>query len=79
MPPCLFWIRKATLQSTMQRVRRFLVECAAEEGKIDTAKSLFERGVDVNTRNASNETPLDRAAAKGSVDVVRLLVEQGAR
>ena len=25
-----------------------------------------------------NETPLDRAAAKGNVDVVRLLIERGA-
>ena len=55
-----------------------LLHIAAEEGKIDTVKSLLERGVDVDARNASNETPLERAAAKGEVDVVRLLIERGA-
>jgi ankyrin repeat protein len=51
---------------------------AAEEGNIDTLKSLFGRGMDINARNASNQTPLDRAAVKGNVNVVRLLIELGA-
>ena len=50
----------------------------AEEGNFITVKSLLERGMDINSRNASNETPLDRAAVNGRVDVVRLLIEQGA-
>jgi hypothetical protein len=40
--------------------------------------SLLERGLDTNARDASNETLLDRAAAKGNFDVVRLLIERGA-
>ena len=55
-----------------------LLHAAAEQGDIDTIKSLLERGMDINARNASNKTPLDRAAAKGNVDVVRLLIEGGA-
>jgi ankyrin repeat protein len=51
------------------------LHAAAEEGNIDTLKSLLERGVDINIRNASNQTPLARAAAKGNVDVVHLLIE----
>ena len=47
-------------------------------GHIDTVKSLLERGMDINARNASDETPLDKAAAKGNVDIVRLLIERGA-
>jgi ankyrin repeat protein len=54
------------------------LHAAAEEGNIDTVKSLLERGVDINAAMQDNQTPLDRAAAKGKVDVVRLLVERGA-
>ena len=45
---------------------------AAEEGDIDVVKSLLEQGVDINDLNSDKMTPLDRAAAKGKVDVVRL-------
>ena len=51
---------------------------AAEEGDMDKVKSLLERGVDVNARDANEQTPLHVAAVKGNVDVVRLLIEQGA-
>jgi ankyrin repeat protein len=44
----------------------------AEEGDIDVVKSLLEQGVDINDLNLDKMTPLDRAAAKGKVDVVRL-------
>jgi hypothetical protein len=54
------------------------LHAAAEEGNIDIVKSLLERGVDINSRNADIQTPLHRAAAKGNVDVVRLLIERGA-
>jgi len=55
------------------------LHAAAEEGNIDTLKSLLERGVDINAHDTSNQTPLDRAAAKGNVDIVRLLIERGAK
>jgi ankyrin repeat protein len=54
------------------------LHAAAEEGNIDTVKSLLERGVDINTRDVSNQTPLHRATVKGNVNVVRLLIERGA-
>ena len=40
--------------------------------RTDVVESFLERGEDINKCNASNEfnkTPLDRAAAKGKVDV----------
>jgi ankyrin repeat protein len=43
-----------------------------EEGDIDVVKSLLEQGVDINDLNSNKMTLLDRAAAKGEVDVVRL-------
>ncbi len=54
------------------------LHAAAEEGNVDTLKSLLGRGVDINARDASNSTLLVRAAAKGNFDVVRLLIERGA-
>jgi ankyrin repeat protein len=42
------------------------LHAAAEEGNIDVVKSLLERGIDINSRNANNQTPLDRAAARGT-------------
>ena len=35
-------------------------------------KSLLEKGVDINDLYSDKMTPLDRAAAKGKVGVVRL-------
>jgi len=55
------------------------LHAAAEEGNIDTLKSLLERGADINARDASKQTPIDGAAVKGHVDVVRLLIERGAQ
>jgi ankyrin repeat protein len=60
------------LKSLIARCRRRV------PGKIDVVKLLPEWGEDINSCNASNEIPLDRAAAKGLVDVVRLLIERGA-
>ena len=54
------------------------LHAAAEEGNIDTLRSLLERGADINARDATNQIPLHRAAAKGHVDVVLLLIERGA-
>ena len=41
---------------------------------------MLERGlgVDISARDAGNQTPLDRIATEGNVDVVRLLIERGA-
>ena len=50
---------------------------AAGVGDIDLVELLLERGMDINARNASNQTPLYRAAAQGNVDVVLLLIEWG--
>ena len=50
---------------------------AAEEGNIDTLRSLLEQGADINTCNACSQTPLHRAAAKGNVDIVRWPLGRG--
>ena len=55
-----------------------LLHVAAEEGNIDAVQSLLERGMDTNTRNPINQTPLGRAITNGKFDVACLLIERGA-
>jgi ankyrin repeat protein len=52
------------------------IAAAAEEVKIDIVKPLLERREEISSRNASNQTSLDGAGAKGKVDFVRLLIER---
>lgn len=54
---------------------RASLRAAAEERKIDVVKSLLEREVGINCRNAYNQTPFNRATEKGNLDVVRMLID----
>ncbi|KAI9451529.1 ankyrin repeat-containing domain protein [Russula earlei] len=44
---------------------------ASDEGEFDVVESLLEQGADVNARNEDFETPLELAAKKGELKVVR--------
>src|SRR5713101_9449893 len=72
------WTQLRTARMTMGKARQRFRCTLPRKGNVDTVQSLLQRGMDVNDRNASNETPLDRAGAKGNVDVVPLLIERGA-
>lgn len=50
----------------------------ANEYKITNTTRLLSEGSDVNAADYSGLTPLHAAAARDSVDVVRLLLERGA-
>lgn len=52
----------------------FLGECSNEM----IIRFLIGNGADINARNASGETPLMVAAAKGNITAMRLLLERGA-
>ena len=47
-------------------------------GRTDTVQSLLDAGMPVDTRGWSNFIPLDRAAAHGRTETVRLPIERGA-
>lgn len=51
---------------------------AAEAGDFETAQSLIEKEVDINTKGKLGETPLHWAAFWANFDAVKLLVEKGA-
>ena len=51
---------------------------AAEENRIDIARSLIARGDDIEAKNVEEETPLHRALDSEHLDIVRLLLDQGA-
>ena len=51
---------------------------AVEAGDFETAKSLIEKEVDINTKGKLGETPLHWAAFWTNLDAVKLLIEKGA-
>ena len=62
-------------------MRRELMQ-AAQDGNADIIKSQlsnFSIVVDVNHVTEKNETPLLKAAGRGHIDVVKLLLDQGAK
>lgn len=51
---------------------------AAATGEIRLLQYLAAKGVDVNTRSRSGQSPLGAAAAAGQIDIVKILSEHGA-
>lgn len=52
---------------------------ATKGGLLPSVKQLIEMGADVNSAQASNETPLHAAAAIGRLDIMKLLKKEGAK
>ena len=52
-----------------------LGEHESQDNRVRTAQLLIERGVDVNARDKKRETPLHLAAASGSLESVRVLLD----
>ncbi|HTR25395.1 MAG TPA: ankyrin repeat domain-containing protein [Terriglobales bacterium] len=63
--------------------RHLALTVAADYGQVDIAHMLLDAGEDPNRYNPvgghSHTTPLHQAAAKGNLEMVRVLVERGAR
>ena len=51
---------------------------ACQEGQVDAALLLLDKGADVHKASKSNRTPLHEASYNGHIDVVRLLLANGA-
>jgi ankyrin repeat protein len=77
---------KSLLEQKIDTVSAFaekLLVPAAQEGKWDLVKAIIESGVDVDTRSEDylgrSQTALQSAVDQGNVDLVRYLIERGAR
>ena len=51
---------------------------AARAGKVEKVKEFIEKGVDVDIKSASNDTPLNVACLSKSAETVRYLIKKGA-
>ena len=71
------------LSSSTGEDRHLALTVAADLGQFEIVKLLLEAGVDPNRYNPvgghSHTTPLHQAAGRGYENIVRLLVEHGAR
>ena len=52
---------------------------ACEEGAIEEVERLIRAGVDVNKKEFYGWTPIHRAVISGHTDIVKLLLEHGAK
>ncbi len=50
---------------------------AAREGHLDVVRNMLDKGVDINTKDGWDSTPMMYAAANGHTDIVALLLERG--
>ena len=50
---------------------------AAFEGELEEVQGWLEKGYDLESTDAHNHTPLSEAAAKGHIEVVEYLLDQG--
>lgn len=62
----------------LSKVVSYLLVDAAENGKLSNVRALIAKGADVNFRD-NYKTPLYSAAEGGYLEVVKVLLEQGAR
>ena len=74
------WLTVAGLArlATIQQPDRDILD-AARRGDIAAVRSMLDAGVDIDTGNRYGATALFFAAEKGHLELVRLLVDRGAR
>jgi hypothetical protein len=70
--------QKPRLLSMKDGEGRTLLRCSVEQGKTGIARSIIDRGVDVNDGTKKGYTPLHAAAYQGYLDMTELLITAGA-
>ena len=62
----------------MSTIDKQLID-ASKNGDYEKVKKLLENGADANTKNDDGDTPLHESARNSYTDIVRLLLENGAK
>ena len=57
---------------------RTTLQFAATDDLVDTVDSLLDQGLHIEARDTNGDTPLHRAAARGTPEVIQRLVDRGA-
>ncbi len=60
---------------TPDRLGKYPIHTAADEGNVEIAKLLLEAGADVNVGDKAGQTPLIIAAEKSNLDMVKALLD----
>lgn len=76
-----FWLSGLKLEdSTIDRKVQSgitILHLACEKGFLPIIEFLSQNGVDLNAKNADNETPMHMAARNGHANVIKFLLEKG--
>ncbi|XP_065333887.1 ankyrin-3-like isoform X2 [Cloeon dipterum] len=60
------------------RFKRNLLHYSVRSNRLDLLEYIYEKGISINDRNLSGNTPLLTAAATGSLEVFKFFIEKGA-
>ncbi|KAM7542139.1 hypothetical protein Aperf_G00000018490 [Anoplocephala perfoliata] len=68
----------ADIEAQVERTKDTALSIACSHGRLEIAEDLLARGANKEHRNFSDYTPLSLAASGGFVDVIQLLLKNGA-
>lgn len=77
-PETSAWLQKRAGEVAKERAGEEALVKAAAAGDLDKIRSLLDAGVNINCVSADDWPPLARAANKGQVEAVHLLLKRGA-
>jgi methionine synthase II (cobalamin-independent) len=72
-------VLKQKIDQNKRDLEESALSVACARGEYESVKKLIEQGVDVNTKDQTNLSPIMRAATNGHKKIVKFLVNSGAK